>query len=117
MIFLILFGIIALVVIALNIYDNSNLEKIRKHFEVNNCQSVIYSKGTYKGICQDEVIQIDNGFSVDVQNDKRIFKLNQINKIKKDNLTVILNDSYKIEFKDKKHLEVFYKRLEEKYNK
>lgn len=117
MIFLILFGIIALIVIALNIYDNSNLEKIKKHFEVNNCQNIIYSKGTYKGICKNEVIQIDNGFSIDIQKDTKIFKLNQITKLNKDNLTVVLNDSYKIEFKEKKNLELFYKSLEEKYNK
>ena len=117
MIFLILFGIIAVIVFALNIYDNSNLEKIRKYFEVNNCQNIIYSKGTYKGICKDAVLQIDNGFSVDVQNDKRIFNLNQINQINKDTLTIILNDSYKIEFKDKKNLELFYKNLKGKYNK
>lgn len=117
MIFLVLFGIIAIVVFALNIYDNSNLEKIKKYFEVNDCKNIIYSKGTYKGICKDEIVQIDNGFSIDVKKDKRIFKLKQIKQINKDNLTVILNDSYKIEFKDKKKLELFYKSLEEKYNK
>lgn len=114
MVFLVIFGLIALIVIVLNVIDNSNLEKIQKYFEVNNCQSVIYSKGTYKGICKDELIQIDNSFSVDVINDKRIFKLNKIKKINKDNLTIIINDNYKIDFKDKNNLEVFYKTLKEK---
>jgi len=117
MIFLILFGIIALIVIALNIYDNSNLEKIKEHFETNNCQNIIYSKGTYKGICKDEVIQVDNSFSIDLKKDERKFKLNKINKIDKNNLTIIINNDYIIEFKDIKNLEAFYKSLEEKYNK
>ncbi|WP_072682271.1 hypothetical protein [Arcobacter sp. LA11] len=117
MIFLVLFGIIALIVIALNIYDNSNLEKIKEHFEASSCQNIIYSKGTYKGICKDEIIQVDNSFSVDVKNDERKFKLNKINKIDKNNLTIIINNDYTIEFKDKENLEAFYKSLEEKHNK
>jgi len=117
MIFLILFGIIALIVIALNIYDNSNLQKIKKHFEVNSCQNVIYSKGTYKGICKNEVMQVSNSFSVDLVKDERKFKLNKINKIDKNDLTIIINNEYIIEFKDRKNLEVFNKALEEKYNK
>lgn len=117
MIFLILFGFIAIVVIALNIYDNSNLEKIKNYFEVNKCQNIIYSKGTYKGICKNEIIQIDNGFSVDIKKDRRSFDIKKIDKLEKNSSTIIINNSFNIEFKDNKNLEGFYKALEEKYNK
>jgi len=47
MVFLVIFGLIAIVVIALNIIDGSNLEKLENHFKALNCQNVIYSKGIY----------------------------------------------------------------------
>lgn len=116
MIFLILFGIIAVIVFALNFYDSSNLEKIKEHFLAKECSNIIYSKGTYKGICEDEIMQIDNSFTVDLSK-KRNFKFNKIKKINMNSLSIIINDSYKIEFKDKKNQETFYKKIEEKINK
>lgn len=44
MIFLIVFGLIALIVIVLNMMDNSNLEKIENYFKSQNCQNIVYSK-------------------------------------------------------------------------
>lgn len=117
MIFLILFGIIAIIVIALNFYDSSNLNKIKTYLEVNNCQNIIYSQGKYKGICKNEIIQIPNSFSIDLENDKRVLEISSIKKIEKNELNIILNSNYKIEFKDKKNLEAFNKAIEEKYNK
>lgn len=117
MIFLVLFGIIALIVIALNIYDSSNLQKIEEHFKANECEQIVYSSGTYKGICKDEILQIPNSFTVDLEKNRSSFKLSQINEINKNGLTLIINDSYKIVFKEKEKLEAFYKSLEEKKNK
>jgi hypothetical protein len=100
MIFIVLFILIAAIVISLNIYDNSNLEKIKLHLESNNCQNIIYSKGTYKAICLDKIVQIDNAFSVD-----------------KKSLILLINDNYKIEFKKKENMERFYKNLEDIKNR
>ncbi len=56
MIFLIVFGLIALIVIVLNMMDNSNLEKIENYFKSQNCQNIVYSKGVFKGICENKII-------------------------------------------------------------
>ncbi len=116
MIFLVLFVLIAAIVISLNIYDNSNLEKIKLHLESNNCQDIIYSKGTYKATCSDKIVQIDNAFSVDLEK-KYEMKIKDIKKIEKKNLTLIINDNYKVEFKKKENMERFYKNLEDIKNR
>ena len=117
MIFLVVFGLIAVIVIVLNMIDGSNLEKIESHFKVQNCQNIIYSKGIYKGICEDEVMQIGNSFSVDIEKDKTIFKLDKIKKLDEEKFKVVINKTYNIEFKEEKNKEVFYKNLKEKITK
>jgi len=117
MIFLVLFAIIAIIVIALNMYDSSNLDMIKNHFEEKNCQNIIYSKGTYKGLCGDEVMQIKNSFSVDLEKNKTTFKLSKIEQLEKKELSIIINRNYNIVFKDEKNREIFYKNLKEKLNK
>ena len=67
MIFLVVFGLIAAVVIVLNIMDSSNLEKIETYLKSQDCQNIVYSKGVYKGVCKDEIIQVSNSFSVDIE--------------------------------------------------
>ena len=116
MIFLLVFGLIAVVVIALNIIDSSNLEKIENHFKTLNCQNVIYSKGIYKGICKDEIMQIPNSFSVDLEEDKKTFKLKDIRSLEIKDFTIIINKNYNIEFKEKENMGTFYKTLKEKKN-
>ena len=117
MVFLVIFGLIAIVVIMLNMKDGSNLEKIENQFKSQDCQNIIYSKGVYKGICDDRIMQISNGFSVDLEKDKTTFKLDEIKKIDEQGLTIIINNEYNIEFKDEKNMKVFYKDLKEKINK
>ncbi len=116
MIFIVLFILIAAIVISLNIYDNSNLEKIKLHLESNNCQNIIYSKGTYKAICLDKIVQIDNAFSVDLEK-KYEMKIKDIKRIEKKSLILLINDNYKIEFKKKENMERFYKNLEDIKNR
>ncbi|QDF30272.1 hypothetical protein [Halarcobacter anaerophilus] len=116
MIFLVLVAIVAIIVITLNMIDNSNLEKIENHFKDKNCKNIVYSKGSYKGICNDQVMEIDNGFEVNLKDDKKVIKLKDIKKIDDRALTIIINDDYEIEFKDKKNKELFYKNLKEKLN-
>lgn len=117
MIFLVFFSLIGAVVIILNIMNNSNLEEIENYFKAQNCQNIIYSKGVYKGICDDKIIQISNSFSVDLEKNKTIFKLKDINSLEDKESRIIINNSYSIEFKDKENLEKFYKSLKEKIDK
>lgn len=114
MIFLVVFGLIGAIVIALNIKDNSNLEKMENYLKSQNCQNIVYSKGIYKGVCDGKVIIIENGFSIDLNKDKKVFKIDDINSIKIENLKIIINNTYNIEFKDQKKMEDFYKKLKEK---
>ena len=116
MVFLVIFALIAIIVIALNMKDSSNLDKIESYYKMKNCQNVLYSKGTYKGICKDEIVQIDNGFSIDLEKDIRNFKLDKIKKLDKKELKIIINEVYNIEFKDEKNRDTFYISLKEKLN-
>ncbi len=114
MIFLILFAIIVIIIVALNIYDSSNLEKIKEYFKKNNCQNIIYAKGVYKGICDDKIIQIKNSFLVDLEQNRTSFKLSEIKQLDEKKLSIVINKNYKIEFKEEKNREIFYKDLKEK---
>ncbi len=53
MIFIGLFLFIAFVVILLNLYNHSNLDKIEKYLQKSNCTEYSYSKGSYKALCED----------------------------------------------------------------
>jgi len=114
MIFIIFIGIVAGIFVGLNIYDNSNLQKIENYYLKKKCLNVIYSKGQYKGFCQDSIVKIPNSFSPDLQKDKEIVKFNEIYEVKKENLMIIINKNYKIRFQKKENLEVFYKIIEER---
>ncbi len=116
MIFLVLFAVIVIIVIALNIYDNFNLQKIENYYLKKKCLNVTYSKGIYKGICQDLIVKIPNSFSPDLQNDRQILKISEINEVKKENLMIIINKDYKIPFAKKENLNKFYESIEEKIN-
>ena len=108
MIFIIFFGLLALIFVALNIYDNSNLQKIENYYLKKKCLNVVYSKGEYKGICQDSIVLIPNSFSPDLQKDKQIIKFDDINEINKENLMIIINKDYKIQFKNKENVDKFF---------
>lgn len=112
MIFIVFFGILAFIFIGLNIYDNSNLQKIENYYLKKKCLNVVYSKGEYKGFCQDSIVKIPNSFSPDLQKDKEIVKFSEINEVKKENLMIIINKNYKIRFQNKENLEKFYNVIE-----
>ncbi|QKF83354.1 hypothetical protein [Halarcobacter ebronensis] len=116
MIFMILVGIVATIVIVLNMMDSSNMHKIEDHFKDKKCENIVYSKGSYKGICGDEVMEVENSFEVDLKNNKKSIKLKDIKKLDDRALTIIINDDYEIEFKDKLNKEKFYNELKEKLN-
>jgi hypothetical protein len=114
MIFIGLFLFIVLVVVSLNIHNHSNLDKIEEYLSKSNCKEVIYSRGSYKGLCDNSLIEIKNSFTVDIDKNSNIFNYGEIKNLKIENLELVINDNYKMEFSDKKDLDKFHKELEEK---
>ena len=116
MIFIGLFLSITFVVIALNMYNHSNLAYIEEYLQKNNCQEYAYSKGSYKAFCDDYFIEIKNSFIVNLDENSNIFKYKDINNLEINQLNLIIN-THKISFKEKEELDKFYKKLQEKINK
>ena len=117
MIFLIFFGLIIAVIIGLNIHDNGNISKIESYFKSQQCQTISYVSGQYRGICQDKVILMRNGFSVDISQPEKLIHYKEIQNIKKANNMLVIetnNDSTSLEFKEAEKLEAFYTALKNK---
>lgn len=117
MIFIGLFLFIALVIIALNLHDNSNLKKIEEYLQENNCQNIVYSSGTYKALCDDYLITIENSFTVDINKNSKIINYAQIKDIKVEKLDIVINGMDKIKFKEQDTLNLYFEKLKEKLNK
>ena len=113
MIFIGLFLFIASVVILLNLYNHSNLDKIENYLQKSSCKEYAYSKGSYKAFCDDYFVEIKNGFIVN----SKIFKYNEIKDLEINQLSLTINKNYKISFKDKEELDMFYKKISEKITK
>ena len=116
MIFIGLFLSITFVVIALNMYNHSNLAYIEEYLQKNNCQEYAYSKGSYKAFCDDYFIEIKNSFIVNLDENSNIFKYKDINNLEINQLNLIINN-HKISFKEKEEVAEFYKKISEKINK
>ena len=116
MIFIGLFLSITFVVIALNMYNHSNLAYIEEYLQKNNCQEYAYSKGSYKAFCDDYFIEIKNSFIVNFDENSNIFKYKDINNLEINQLNLIIN-THKISFKEKEEVAEFYKKISEKINK
>lgn len=117
MIFLILVAFVAIIVISLNMYDNSNKKEIEDFFKSKKCENIIYSKGKYKGVCSDSIMQISNSFSVDLEKNRTVVLLKDIKEIEIEENSIVVNKTYTMEFKDEKNKETFYKSLKEKIDK
>ncbi|KAB7886721.1 hypothetical protein [Poseidonibacter ostreae] len=117
MIFIGLFLFIVFIVMALNMYDNSNLEKIENYITEKKCSNYIYTKGSYKALCKDELLEIPNSFSLDIKKDKLEYKYKDIQSIEKEDKNILINDKDKISFSKTKETDIFYMQLEEKLNK
>lgn len=116
MIFIGLFLSITFVVIALNMYNHSNLAYIEEYLQKNNCQEYTYSKGSYKAFCDDYFIEVKNSFIVNLDENSNIFKYKDINNLEINQLNLIIN-THKISFKEKEDVAEFYKKISEKINK
>lgn len=117
MIFIVLFFIIVFIVIGLNMYDESNLQKIENYIKAKNCEEYIYSKGSYKALCEDRLIEISNSFSIDIKQDKIEYKYKDIKNIEIVNKNLVINNKNNISFSKVEELNKFYTQLEEKLNK
>ena len=114
MIFIGLFLFIGLIIVALNMYNSSNLNMIENHLNTNNCKTYVYSKGSYKALCEDKILEIENSFNVDLQKNSKDYKYSNIKNMKLNKLDLIINNEYKLSFKEKKELDKFYIQLEKK---
>ena len=118
MIFIGLFFVIVIIVMALNIHNHSNLDKIEDYLKTINCKDFIYSKGSYKAFCEDNLLEVKNSFILDLKNNqmlevdyKNIKKLEEEN----ENLHILTtNEDFKIQFKEKSDLEKFKEKLNSK---
>ena len=117
MIFIGLFAFIGFIVVGLNMYDDYNLQKIEDYINKEKCEKHIYSKGSYKALCEDRLLEISNSFSIDIKKDKIEYKYKDIESIEKENKNILINDKDKISFSKVEELDKFYIQLEEKLNK
>jgi len=116
MIFIGLFLFIAIIVISLNMYDTYNLNKIEEYIKSKNCQTPIYSKGSYKAFCDDKILEVSNSFIVDLQENSKVYKYKDIKSAKIEKRDIVINDKDKISFKEEENLNKFYNTLKTKIN-
>lgn len=117
MIFIVFFGLIVAVVVGLNIVDSSNISKIEKYLKSQKCNPLIYINGLYQGACEDKIILIKNGFSVDISKPEKVILYKDIKYLKKDDKKLkieTLKDEIVLDFKEKKNLEEFYNKVNNK---
>lgn len=114
MIFIGLFAFIALIVVGLNIYNNSNLEEIKSYLESENCTSIVYAKGSYKSLCNDKILEISNSFTVDLEKNSKSYNYDKIINMEIKNLSLIINDKDELKFSTKEELSNFKEELDKK---
>ena len=117
MIFIALFVIIAIVVVGLNLHNNSNLENIKEYVITSGCSNYTYSRGSYKALCEDKILEVKNSFTIDLEKNSVEILYSDIKKtdIKKQN--IIINETTKLEFKLEDEAKEFYNDLNERLNK
>mgnify|MGYP001031528945 CR=1 FL=1 len=118
MIFIVLVLIIAAIFTGLNMYDNSNIEKIKTHLQAQNCNPILYVYGTYKGVCPNELMVVKNSFSLNIEKNQIRVPYFNLEKIKQDKLNIIVEVNNEknvvLKFKDKQNQITFYEKLQEK---
>jgi hypothetical protein len=119
LIFIILVLIIAAIFTGLNMYDNSNIEKIRVYLSNKNCTPTFYAYGTYKGVCPNELMMVKNSFSLNIEKNQIRVPYETVVNLKQENLNIIVdvnNDEKNVvlKFKEKQNQITFYEKLQEK---
>ncbi|MGA1941094.1 hypothetical protein [Arcobacter sp. YIC-310] len=117
MIFIAFFLFIALIAVSLNMMNSSNLEQIQEHLKSQNCNSILYSKGSYKALCSDKVLEISNSFTIDLEKNSKEYKYSDIKNLSVENLDIVINDNQKLQFKKKDEVYKFYEALKKQIKK
>lgn len=121
MILLALFGLIVIVVIGLNMYDDYHISQIEKYYKANQCKAQSHFHGKYQAVCGNNIIIYKNSFSLDINKPQNNIDISNIVDIKdeikkptastnaKNNLYIITKDKKNIllEFNDTKQLNEF----------
>ena len=111
MIFIALFLFVAVVIVALSMHNSSNLKEIESYIKNENCNNYTYSKGSYKALCDEKILEISNSFSVDIEKNSKEYLYKNIKNIDIQKLNIVLNDKQKISFKQKDEVYDFYEKL------
>lgn len=114
MIFVGLFLFIAIIIVALNFHNSSNLSQIEEYVKSQKCKQITYAKGSYKALCDDKILEVSNSFSVDIKKNSVEYKYKDIKTLDRKKLHILINDKYKINFKEEDELNKFYTSLEKK---
>lgn len=114
MIFIVFFLFVGFIIIGLNMFNASNIDEVKNYLINQNCINKVYSKGSYKALCEDKLLAISNSFKIDIKKNTREFKYNEIKNLTKIKLDIIINDKHKVSFKDKEELDSFYENLQKK---
>lgn len=114
MIFVGLFFLILIIAFSLNLHNSTNLDIIEESLIKENCKELVYSKGSYKALCDDSFKEVKNSFSVDIVKNSSEIKYKDIQNLKIVNMKIFINDNYSIEFKNKSDLDSFYEKLKSK---
>lgn len=86
-----------IIAIAAIVYlGSANESKVRDFLETNSCEDVYNYKGTYKALCKDEVIIINDYFFIDFESNETIkYTEIQSTKFQEKNINVKINDMNK----------------------
>jgi len=117
MIFIAFFLFIAIIAVSLSMYNSSNLDEIERHLQNQNCTPYVYSKGSYKALCNDRVLEVANSFIIDLEKNSKVYKYSEMKNLDIQKLDIIINDDKKLSFKKKEELYDFYDKLKKRVGK
>jgi organic radical activating enzyme len=111
MIFVGLFLFIIINVVALNMFNSSNLQEIENHLKSSNCKNYIYTKGSYKAMCEDGIIKIENSFIIDLEKNSTLYNYKEIKNISVNKLRLVIDDKLHMDFNKEEELKAFHDAL------
>ncbi|NQY52196.1 MAG: hypothetical protein HRT42_01375 [Campylobacteraceae bacterium] len=116
MILLLFFAPFFIAIGVLVMIDNANTQEIDNLFKKSKCEKVFYYKSRYKSICENNIILVQNQFSVDFSTNIYIKYQNILNtKIDNTNLEIrTKKELFTLSFEKKEELNEFVKNLEDK---
>ena len=114
MVFLAFFVFIFVIIISLNIYDSYNINTMKQYLDKSLCSNLVYSKGSYKGLCSNKIILIENKINISLPKDAKEYQYKNIKSIKKINSYLLINDKNKIKFNSQKVLNAYYIQIKKK---